>query len=491
MMTSRTLCIMVVVVKRVLKMASGSSEAGGFTCCVPGCYNNSKKHNGKFSFYNFPGDQNLRRQWLHNISRKDFRPTAGHRVCSAHFEGGSKSYQNNVPTVFPLQKSHPKVIKTPRRLLVRHKEEEIQEETEENKPTCPEENQIDSTNHCNNEPSLEDQIIELRQQIAALESRNSKLECELRFGLEKFKSSDDDMQYYTGMENYAQFKALYDFLDGGVNACSRLNYWGSNNSNLQLDSLEKRGKKRTLLPIDELFLTMARLRVNIPEKVLSDWYKISVSEVSRIFITWVNFMFTRFMQLPIWASKKTVEKTMPDCFKFDYPFTRVILDCTEIFIEKPSCFRAQSATYSSYKSHNTAKGLVGISPQGAVTFVSDLFGGHASDRQIVVSSGILDLLEPGDSVMADRGFEIQDLLVSKKASLNISPFMRCKDQLDPDEEDETRQIASVRIHVEKATERIKNCNILRQIIPNTMADDRNKIWKVIAILTNFKGPLVL
>ena len=69
--------------------------------------------------------------------------------------------------------------------------------------------------------------------------------------------------------------------------------------------------------------------------------------------------------------------------------------------------------------------------------------------------------------------------------------MRCKDQLDPDEEDETRQIASVRIHVERAIERIKNFNILRQIIPNTMAEDINKIWKVCAILTNFKGRLVL
>ena len=57
--------------------------------------------------------------------------------------------------------------------------------------------------------------------------------------------------------------------------------------------------------------------------------------------------------------------------------------------------------------------------------------------------------------MADRGFEIQDLLFSKKASLNIPLFMRCKDQLDPDEEDETRQIASVHIHVERAIERIK------------------------------------
>ena len=93
--------------------------------------------------------------------------------------------------------------------------------------------------------------------------------------------------------------------------------------------------------------------------------------------------------------------------------------------------------------------------------------------------------------MDDRGFEIQDLLVLKKASLNISPFMRCKDQLDPDEEDETRQMASLRIHVERAIERIKNFNILRQIIPNTIAEDTNKIWKVCAILTNFKGPLVL
>ena len=282
------------------------------------------------------------------------------------------------------------------------------------------------------------------------------------------------MKHYTGLENYAQFKALYHFLDGGVNACPRLNIWGSKNSNLQLDSLEKRGKKRTLLPTDKLFLTMARPRVNIPEKVLSDWYKLSGSEVSRIFITWVYFMFTRLMQLPIWA----VEKTMLDCFKYACPFTRVIIDCIEIFIEKPSCFRAQSATYSSYKSHKTAKGLVGISPQGAVTFVSDLFGGRASGRQIVVSSGILVLNEPGDSVMADRGFEIQDLLVSKKASLNIPPFMRCKDQLDPDEEDKTRQIASVRIHVERENERIKNFKILRQIIPNTMDEDKKNMESI-------------
>ena len=93
--------------------------------------------------------------------------------------------------------------------------------------------------------------------------------------------------------------------------------------------------------------------------------------------------------------------------------------------------------------------------------------------------------------MADCGFEIQDLLASKKVYLNISPFMRSKDQLNPDEEDEIREIASVRIHVGRANERVKNFNILKQILPNSMAEDVDKIWKVCCLLPNFKGPLIV
>ena len=69
--------------------------------------------------------------------------------------------------------------------------------------------------------------------------------------------------------------------------------------------------------------------------------------------------------------KKTVARTMPDSFKKFYPATRIIIDCTEFLIEKPSSIRSQSATYSHYKHHNTAKGLIGTTPAGAVSFVSD------------------------------------------------------------------------------------------------------------------------
>ena len=88
----------------------------------------------------------------------------------------------------------------------------------------------------------------------------------------------------------------------------------------------------------------------------------------------------------------------------------------------PSSYRAQSQTYSTYKSHNTAKGLVGIAPNGFVRFVSCLYGGHISDKAMIQDCGLIDLLEPGDVVMADKGFDIQHLLAPKKAILNIPPL---------------------------------------------------------------------
>ncbi|XP_047219122.1 THAP domain-containing protein 11 [Girardinichthys multiradiatus] len=81
----------------------------GFTCCVPGCYNNSHRDKD-LRFYTFPKDPALREQWLRNISRagvsgcfSTFQPTTGHRVCSVHFAGGRKTYTVRVPSLFPLR----------------------------------------------------------------------------------------------------------------------------------------------------------------------------------------------------------------------------------------------------------------------------------------------------------------------------------------------------------------------------------------------------
>lgn len=91
--------------------------------------------------------------------------------------------------------------------------------------------------------------------------------------------------------------------------------------------------------------------------------------------------------------------------------------------------------------------------------------------------------------MVDRGFDIEDLMLIG-ARLNMPPFLRGKTQLSENELIITRCIASLRIHVERAMERIKNCHIFDRIIPVSLTDIADRIFYVCCVLTNFQQPLV-
>ena len=116
--------------------------------------------------------------------------------------------------------------------------------------------------------------------------------------------------------------------------------------------------------------------------------------------------------------------------------------------------------------------------------MSKLFPGSISDKELTRQSGLLHLLQPGDSIMADRGFDIMEDLSSLGVKLNIPPFLCGKCQLDSRELVQTRRIASLRIHVERCMERIKNFHIFDGVM-----DVADQIFFVCAVLTNFLPPL--
>lgn len=86
----------------------------------------------------------------------------------------------------------------------------------------------------------------------------------------------------------------------------------------------------------------------------------------------------------------------------------------------------QQMTFSNYKNTNMYEVLIGISQSGAITFVSKVYPGAISNADSTIKSGILDLLDSGDFVMADRGFTIQNELTLIGVKLNISPFLHGK-----------------------------------------------------------------
>ena len=249
-------------------------------------------------------------------------------------------------------------------------------------------------------------------------------------------------------------------------------------------------RARALQPIDELFLVLIRLRLGLLEQDLAHRFNIGIATVSRICVTWIKFLDQQLRPLITWPSRAVIDTHMPAQFKEFYPSTRVIIDCTEIFTEVPSSMFVQSLTYSSYKHHNTFKGLVGICPTGAVTFISQLYAGSVSDQAITRDCGILELIEPGDSIMADKGFDIAYDVLLRGANLNIPPFLKDRQQLSKKNVILTRQIASLRIHVERAIGRIKQYRILSTVVPLTLVNSIDSVWGVCCALSLFHPPLV-
>jgi hypothetical protein len=116
---------------------------------------------------------------------------------------------------------------------------------------------------------------------------------------------------------------------------------------------------------------------------------------------------------------------------------------------KPSNPVAQQLTWSSYKNRNTAKVLVGITPGGCVSFVSDAYGGSASDRQITERSELPKLFDAYDELMVDKGFNCDDLFLPHHVRLAQPSFFKKKNRMSGSAVKADRKIASHRVHVER------------------------------------------
>lgn len=134
--------------------------------------------------------------------------------------------------------------------------------------------------------------------------------------------------------------------------------------------------------------------------------------------------------------------------------------------------------------------MLGIAPSGAPVFISDLYTGSISDKDITKQSEILELLEKGDGCMADKGFNIKDLLEPIRVTLNIPPFLSDKAQFNEEEVENTQSVASVRIHVERAISRIKMYKIITNVVPLSLAGLLNQIWTVCCMLLLFQSPII-
>ena len=220
---------------------------------------------------------------------------------------------------------------------------------------------------------------------------------------EDLKSNEKVLRFYTGFSSFVVLMALFNLVSAAI----------------------PEGGAAKLTKFDYFILTLMKLRLNASNYDLAFRFGVSESTVSRVFTKWIEAMDIRLSFLITWPDRESIRKTMPFCFRPHYGLrVTSIIDCFEIFIEKPSDLLAKSCTWSQYKHYNTAKYLISITPQGVISFISNGWGGRVSDKYIVEHSGYLSNLLLGDVILADRGIDVADSVAMLGVTLDTPAFTR-------------------------------------------------------------------
>lgn len=279
------------------------------------------------------------------------------------------------------------------------------------------------------------------------------------YKIESFENNNAKTRFFTGLHTFSTLNVLYKRLQSITKDITRLNLF------------------------QKFILTLMKLRLAPSFRDLAYRFNISEATASSYFHEMLFLMYQKFESFIVWPTRENLRKTMPESFKRKYKNkVAVIIDCFEVFTERPASLDGSSQLYSHYKHHHTIKVLIGIIPQGAISFISKAYGGKCSDKFVTMDSKILDNLEVGDVVMADRGFLVEDEILLRQCNLVMPSFTKGQSQLHPLDIEESREISNLRIHVERVIGSLRQkYTILNSTIPISMLTKYQSFTNVLVI----------
>ena len=300
---------------------------------------------------------------------------------------------------------------------------------------------------------------------------------------------DKDVNFYTGISKMSTFTKMHDFISKYVRQLWIGPKLTASAIKRKFNKIPNRmGPARKLNSYDQFLLTFIKLRLNVPFYDLARRFKVSESTCLRIFATWTRAaanILKSFVFIPDQGILNLTKPSRFSCFKN----LNSIIDCSEVFIQTPKDPKMKRMTWSSYKHHNTLKILIAVSPNSMIVFVSKAFPGSISDKAITNQSGFLNLLDPYTTLMADKGFKIDEECAAKSISVIIPPGKLGHSQMLPQQIIKTKEIAKNRILVEQVIRRLKCFRILSQELPITLLPHIDDIIIICSALTNFKRPI--
>lgn len=250
-------------------------------------------------------------------------------------------------------------------------------------------------------------------------------------------------------------------------------------------------KRQHKLSIKErVLLVFMKLKMSVKFVVLSFLFAVSPTTAKNTFTEYIAYLANILRNCIQWPSSEEVSMNLPRCFE-NFQSVRVILDCTEIPVQRSACLSCRIRFYSHYKGMQTIKFMTGVSPAGLITFVSSCYGGRSSDKAIFEQSKIIEKLERSkDSIMVDKGFLIDHICESHGIQIIRPVFLRNKKQFSEKEAKLNIEISKARVHIERVNQRMKLFEILRVPLPLSLIKDIDNIIIVISALVNLQTPVL-
>lgn len=267
--------------------------------------------------------------------------------------------------------------------------------------------------------------------LRALKKENQAL----RESVEKMSLSENSLRndaekvkFYTGLPNYFVFETVMWLLAPHMDGMK----------NVKLSKFQ------------QLLLTLMRLRLDLRNQDLAYRFGVKVGTVIRTVHRMVNIMSSTLVPTAVfWPSRAELRKNLPAALRTSYPDCAVIIDCFTVPFEEPVS-RGNQQQQEMGTSYNVLKYLIGVAPQGVVTFVSKGVLGNVSDKSLAEGCGFLCKLLPGDVVLASRDLDIGESVAARGALFKFAGSSEGSPLADASSE-----TVSVQRHVERVISMVK------------------------------------
>ncbi|KAL4717677.1 hypothetical protein ACJJTC_000826 [Scirpophaga incertulas] len=255
-------------------------------------------------------------------------------------------------------------------------------------------------------------------------------------------------------------------------------------------------QKQHNIPEEHILLCLKKIRLDSKFTELGDDFGMTWSYAGYIFRRTIPVIANSLRSFIITfneQTKKSIKLNMPIAFRHKYYSVSCTIDCFEIEIQKPSKAVNQSLTWSEHKKANTLKYLMSCTPDGLINYISPGYNGRISDVQLVEQCNFLDLIPSESFILADRGFKhLEQLLLKKHIKLIRPPSVASGEKLSKNQVRETKQIASIHIHIDRVIRRIREFAMLKlhSILNTNLLSVIDDILIIACALINLQDDLI-